>query len=64
MDIKTNWGLKPVQETFDVNEKVDVPLYKLPTSYNNYKERIPVVEKGVLHADMIRHDKSDYTQGD
>ena len=62
MDIKDNWGLKPVKEKFDVNEKQDVPLYKQGSSYNNYKERIVQGVKGVKHEDKMIINKSDYTQ--
>ena len=54
--------VKPVKETINLNEKTDVPLYKQPGSYNNYKERIVDGVKGVKHADMMIINKSDYTQ--
>lgn len=62
MDIKDNFGLKKVKERFSLNEKTDVPLYKQPQSYNNYKERIVNGVKGVKNADMMIINKSDYTQ--
>lgn len=61
MDIKDDFGLKPVKEKFSLNEKTDVPLYKQPGSYNNYKERVDVDMKGVRKGEVLIN-KSDYTQ--
>ena len=62
MDISGDFGTKKVKESFDVNEKNDVPLYKQAESYNNYKSRVGVTLKGVEHADKILINESDYTQ--
>jgi hypothetical protein len=64
MEIKNNFGLKPVDETISIDEKVDVPLYKQPGSYNNYKPRVGVTLKGVGNADKILRNESDYTRGE
>ena len=61
MDIKDNFGLKPVKEAFSLVEKVDVPFYNLGTSYNNYKERVDIEMRGVKNGKVV-HNKSDYTQ--
>lgn len=61
MDIKDDFGLKRPNESFSLNEKTDVPLYKQPGSYNNYKERVDVEMRGVKNGKVI-HNKSDYTQ--
>jgi hypothetical protein len=62
LDIKTSWGLKPVKEKFSLAEKVDVPLYKQPSAYNNYKAQKSVDMKGILHTDKALINESDYTQ--
>jgi len=62
MDIKDDFGLKPVKEAFSLNEKTDVPLYKQETSYNNYKERVTQGVMGVKNAEKMIINKSDYTQ--
>lgn len=54
--------VNPVKETINLNERIDLPLYKQAESYNNYKERVGVSLEGVKHADKILHNKSDYTQ--
>ncbi len=54
--------VKPIQGTINVDAQQEVPLYKQPESYNNYKPRIGVSLKGVKHADKILLNKSDYTQ--
>ena len=61
MDIKNDFGLKPVKEKFNLNEATDVPLYKQAGSYNNYKERVDVDMKGVRKGEVMIN-KSDYTQ--
>ena len=61
MDVLSNFGLKPVKESFSLNEKTDVPLYKQASSYNNYKERVDVDMKGVRKGEVLIN-KSDYTQ--
>lgn len=61
MNIKDDFGLKSPSESFSLNEKTDVPLYKLASSYNNYKERVDVDMRGVKNGKVI-HNKSDYTQ--
>lgn len=62
MDIKTSFGLKPVKESFSLNEEHSVPIYKRASSYNNYKEMQDVTMKGVTKHSTVIHDKSDYTQ--
>ena len=61
MDIKDSFGLKRPSENFSLNEKTDVPLYKLASSYNNYKERVDVEMRGVKNGTVV-HNKSDDTQ--
>lgn len=61
MDIKNDFGLRRPKESFNVDEKQCVPLYKLGSSYNNYKERVDVEMKGVKNG-KVTIDKSDYTQ--
>lgn len=54
--------VKPISGTINVNAQQEVPLYKQPESYNNYKPRIVDGVKGVKHADKMIINKSDYTQ--
>ena len=61
MDIKDDFGLKRPKESFSLNEKTDPPLYKLASSYNNYKERVDVDMRGVKNG-KVTINKSDYTQ--
>ena len=61
MEIASSFGLKPVKESFSLTEKNDVPLYKMASSYNNYKERVDVEMRGVKNG-IVVHNKSDYTQ--
>lgn len=61
MDIKSTFGLKRPKEKFSLSEKVDVPMYKKASSYNNYKELVDVEMRGVEHG-KVSHNKSDYTQ--
>lgn len=62
MDIKDDFGLKRPKESFSLAEKNDVPLYKQPSAYNNYKAQVSVGMKGVKHAEKALINKSDYTQ--
>ena len=62
MEIKDSFGLKTVKEKFNIDAKQEVPVYKQPESYNNYKPRVGVTLKGVRNADKILHNESDYTQ--
>ncbi len=54
-------------EDFNLDERVDLPLYKQPEAQTLYKERVGVdlkgVYKGFRNADKIIINKSDYTQG-
>ena len=61
MDIKDGFGLKRPSESFSLNEKVDVPLYRRSGSYDNYKELQSVDMKGVRNGKILIN-KSDYTQ--
>ena len=62
MDIKDNFGLKPVKEKFNLNEEQPTPLYMRNSSYGNHKEIVGMELKGVLNADKVYRNKSDYTQ--
>ncbi len=61
MNIKDDFGLKRPTESFSLDEKQCVPLYKQATSYNNYKERVDVEMRGIKNGKVLI-DKSDYTQ--
>lgn len=56
--IKTQKGIG----TISVDEKKDMPLYMRESAYSNIKGLESVQLKGVRNADLIRINKSDYTQ--
>ncbi len=64
MEIKDSFGRNPVKETISVDERKDVPLYMLRSSYDNMKEIVKDPFKGspVKNNDKVVKNKSDYTQ--
>ncbi len=64
MEIKDSFGRNPVKETISVDERKDVPLYMLRSSYDNMKEIVKDPFKGspVQNNDKVVKNKSDYTQ--
>lgn len=65
--VMANRKVNPRVESFNLDEKVDLPLYKQPEAQTLYKERVGVdlkgLYKGFRNADKIIINKSDYTQG-
>jgi hypothetical protein len=53
--------VKPVKESFNVDQRPDTPLLHPNGIQNKYNPQIGVKLSGVKNADAIRINKSDYT---
>jgi len=62
MNIKDNFGYKPVKESFNTDGKKDLPIYMQRSSYGQFNEIIPAGLKGVRNGDKAVKNKSDLTQ--
>lgn len=54
--------VKPVKEKINFDEKKDMPLYMRESPFKNIKGLESVKLRGVVDADKIRLNKTDYTQ--